>query len=406
MDYGLEPPEINSGRIYAGVGPGPMLAAAAAWSALGGELDFAAAAHAGTVGELVTGPWMGPSAVMMGVSGAQSVEWLVEASAQCFQASAACSAAAAAFSEAFAGVTPPPAIVENRTRLATLIATNFFGVNSAAIAATEAQYAEMWAQTSGTLYNYAAQSAATAGSLVPLRPMQPNTNPAGLAAQGAATAASAGQSAGTTGQTMGSMMSSLGQLPQMASGLLQSGSQSLGQFPKMLSELAKPLTSLLQPLTQAGQQFMGSGVLNGLANGVAGGVASLAGFAPMASAASAGASGFSGAGSFGGVAATMGKSVSLGGSQLSVPAQWVSAAKPEKAGAVARPIEMTEQQDGNNSYVAAPRAGTGAGMIPASAMGNQAGMGAGAPHDWGTITRRPSDQGGLRSKLIGDLTGI
>ena len=31
MDFGAIPPEINSARMYAGSGSGPMLAAAAAW---------------------------------------------------------------------------------------------------------------------------------------------------------------------------------------------------------------------------------------------------------------------------------------------------------------------------------------------------------------------------------------
>ena len=31
MDFAILPPEINSGRMYAGPGSGPMLAAAAAW---------------------------------------------------------------------------------------------------------------------------------------------------------------------------------------------------------------------------------------------------------------------------------------------------------------------------------------------------------------------------------------
>lgn len=38
LDYGALPPEINSGRIYVGAGPGPLLAAAAAWDGLAAEL--------------------------------------------------------------------------------------------------------------------------------------------------------------------------------------------------------------------------------------------------------------------------------------------------------------------------------------------------------------------------------
>ena len=48
-----------------------------------------------------------------------------------------------------ANVVSPPVIAENRARLASLASTNFMGVNTAAIAATEAQYAEMWSSGRG-----------------------------------------------------------------------------------------------------------------------------------------------------------------------------------------------------------------------------------------------------------------
>ncbi len=43
LDFGALPPEINSGRMYAGPGPGSMLAAATAWQSLAEELNSAAA---------------------------------------------------------------------------------------------------------------------------------------------------------------------------------------------------------------------------------------------------------------------------------------------------------------------------------------------------------------------------
>ena len=43
-----------------------------------------------------------------------------------------------------------------------LIATNFFGQNTAAIAATEAQYSEYWAQDATAMYTYAATSSTAA----------------------------------------------------------------------------------------------------------------------------------------------------------------------------------------------------------------------------------------------------
>lgn len=42
MDFGAFPPEINSGRMYAGEGAGSMLAAASAWDGLAAQLHSAA----------------------------------------------------------------------------------------------------------------------------------------------------------------------------------------------------------------------------------------------------------------------------------------------------------------------------------------------------------------------------
>lgn len=43
MDFALLPPEINSARMYAGPGSGPMLAAAAAWEGLAAAMHSARA---------------------------------------------------------------------------------------------------------------------------------------------------------------------------------------------------------------------------------------------------------------------------------------------------------------------------------------------------------------------------
>ena len=80
---------------------------------------------------------------------------------------------------------PPPVIAANRSQLATLVATNFLGINTPAIMATEAQYAEMWVQDAVTLYTYEAASTAAA-VLQPLTPAAPTTNPAAAAIQSAA----------------------------------------------------------------------------------------------------------------------------------------------------------------------------------------------------------------------------
>ena len=53
----------------------------------------------------------------------------------------------------------------NRTTLESLVATNFFGFNAPAIAATEFQYVEMWAQDVGAMLGYHAGATSVASTL-------------------------------------------------------------------------------------------------------------------------------------------------------------------------------------------------------------------------------------------------
>ncbi|WP_156657441.1 PPE domain-containing protein, partial [Mycobacterium kyorinense] len=56
MDYGALPPEVNSGRMYAGAGAGPMLAAAAAWDVLATDLYTTASCYGSAISE-ISGLW-------------------------------------------------------------------------------------------------------------------------------------------------------------------------------------------------------------------------------------------------------------------------------------------------------------------------------------------------------------
>src|SRR6202022_4648285 len=77
----------------------------------------------------------------------------------------------------------------------TLVATNFFGQNTPAIMATEAQYMEMWAQDAAAMYGYAASSAA-ATVLTPYQSPPNTTTPDAPAQQGAAVAQATAQPPG------------------------------------------------------------------------------------------------------------------------------------------------------------------------------------------------------------------
>jgi len=162
MDFATLPPEINSARMYAGPGPGSMLAAASAWDALAAELQSTAASYRAAISELTGGPWLGASSAEMTAATIPYLEWMTTAGAQAEQTATQARAAAAAYETAFAMTVPPVVIAANRSLLMTLIATNVLGQNTAAIAATEVQYAELWAQDATALITYAANAAAAA----------------------------------------------------------------------------------------------------------------------------------------------------------------------------------------------------------------------------------------------------
>lgn len=200
LDFGALPPEINSGRMYAGPGAGPMMAAAAGWDALSAELATAASAYRSVITELTSGPWIGPAAQRMLAAVFPYMTWLNGMAADTEQTAIQARGAAGAFEMAFAMTVPPPVIAANRMQLAMLVATNFFGQNTPAIAATEAQYIAMWAQDAVAMYSYAAASAIDT-QLPPITSSPQTTNPEGTTNQAAALTQAASEPAGKSGQT-------------------------------------------------------------------------------------------------------------------------------------------------------------------------------------------------------------
>ena len=218
MDFALVPPEINSARIYAGPGSGPMLAAAAAWETLAGELHSTASAYQSVITSLTAGPWLGPSSVAMAAAAYPYVAWARAAATQAEQTANQAQAAAVAYETAFAATVPPPVIAANRSLLMALVATNIFGQNTPAIAATEAQYAEMWAQDSGAMYGYAGSSA-SASALTPFSEPPSNTSSDGQAGQSSAVAQALSTSAGNVQGTVSSVQQTFSAVPSALNSL-------------------------------------------------------------------------------------------------------------------------------------------------------------------------------------------
>lgn len=188
MDFAALPPEVNSGRLYAGLGSGPMASAAAAWARLAAETGSAAGVYRSVLSGLTDQWWLGPASESMAAAVAPYVAWLDSTAALAEQAAARATAAAAAFDEAFAAVAPPPMIAANRSAQATLVASNVLGQNSAAIASLDVEYAQLWVQDALAMYGYAAQSAA-ATALTPFSEPPPTTDPVGQGGQAATVAA-------------------------------------------------------------------------------------------------------------------------------------------------------------------------------------------------------------------------
>jgi len=241
LDFAVLPPEINSARMYSGPGSAPMLAAGAAWGQLAAEMRLAAASYSSVVSGLTSGSWQGPASTSMAAAAAPYATWMNTTAAQAEQTAAQAQAAVTAYESAFAMTVPPPVIAANRAQLASLVATNILGQNTPAIAATEAQYGEMWAQDAAAMYGYAGSSA-TASQLTPFTAPQPTTNATGLAGQAAAVAQATSTSAGTSGNAtsaststglsslLGNLTSSTGSSSGLSGLLGGSDNSALGTF--------------------------------------------------------------------------------------------------------------------------------------------------------------------------------
>ena len=278
MDYGALAPEINSGRIYAGPGPGSMLTAAAAWDGLAAELRSAASFYGSVIAGLTSGPWVGPSSTAMAAAAAPYVAWMSATAGQAELAATQAQAAAGAYVEAFAATVSPPLIAANRAELMLLTATNFFGQNTPAIAATEAQYGEMWAQDAAAMYGYAANSAATIAQVTPFTAAPETTSLAGLAGQATASVQSAGSSLGTGVQSALSQLMSA--LPTSLQSLASPSSSTSG-LSGILSELLGGSSSVVSTSNTGlgGVLSTSSGFsIPGLAQGLIGDYAYLPGF--------------------------------------------------------------------------------------------------------------------------------
>lgn len=370
LNFAFQPPELTSGQVWTGPGSAGLAAAGASWQALCAELGSAAAAYSAVMAALSV-DYMGPAAMSMALAAAPYVVWMLATAAQCEVAATGAFEAAAIFEAARAGVVPPPIIAANRSTLATLLATNFLGVNSPAIAANEAEYMGFWTTDATTMFAYSGNAAGVAGSLTPFIPPMPNSNPAGLAGP-AANVVETGAEA-VTG-VPNKLLTAAGGLPGGLdpSMFLSAGPQLIGALPQVFSSLTTPLQSATAPI----QSFMGTfqgllGPLMGAFNNPALSNLTEATAMPAVQAANLTAGGPATGLGANAVTAALGRGLNVGG--VSVPAGWATAAPGSTTGPA-----VVAASSATPAVAPATQAGmSGAPLAPLMAAGHGSGGGGG-----------------------------
>lgn len=352
IDFALIPPEVTSGQMYAGPGAESLLAAATAWEGLAAELHSAMTSYRSVLTTLTAESWVGGSATAMIAAATPFVDWMSTAAAQATQAAAQAGAAANAFEVALAAVVPPPVIAANRSIRAALLATNTFGQNTAAIAAADAQYAQMWAQDAGAMFAYQA-AAGAAARLTPFAAPPQATNPAGGTEPGLAAAGDATEIAGIYEGLFGAL-GGLMKFGGLGNFVLSGPNFGMVQFKTFYKPQALlpevPKSALGAGLGGREIAGLGGNGLNALGAGLRGGATSAAS-----------------AGTIRAVTAAVGTAPSVGA--LSVPQGWATATPAIRLAATSLPAAGTG---------GAPMAGA-TGLLNPAALGALTGGALGAP---------------------------
>ncbi|OSC33804.1 hypothetical protein B8W66_23620 [Mycobacterium decipiens] len=370
MDFGALPPEINSARMYTGPGSGSILVAAEVWDSVAVDLYSAASAFQSVVWGLTVGPWIGSSSGLMMAAASPYVAWMSATAGQAELTANQARVAATAFEVGFGLTVPPPLVAANRTQLMMLVATNIFGQNTPAIAVTEAEYGEMWAQDAAAMFGYAAAAATATATVTPFQEAPEMTSAGGLAEQAAVVEEATDTAAAN--QVMNNAPQALQQLAQPTQG--GAPSSKLGELWKGISPHMGPVGSMVGMVSNhVSMANSGVSMTNTVSSMMKGFVPAAAAAAVQTAAVEGGARAMSSLGAElgssglgGGVAAGLGRAASVG--SLSVPQAWAAANQAVTPAARALPLA---------SLASAAETGPGQmlGGLPVGQLGARAGGG-------------------------------
>lgn len=179
-------PELVTSRLQAGPGALPWGEASGAYAAKAAAYAAQASQYGSLLGQ-AEGAWQSPAGMKALASAARMTIWLGTASGLSAKASLQAAEQGAAYSAAYVGVPQMEEMAENHVTNAVLNATNFFGVNTAPIAANEFDYlVRMTTQAATVMAGFETSTMANLMSLGTFVPPEPMTAP-GVGVQGLAT---------------------------------------------------------------------------------------------------------------------------------------------------------------------------------------------------------------------------